>query len=171
MKTTFRVISCNGSGDMNSGIRHHFEFLIWIPEFSIKKNYFYKSFVTAKDRECNRTFIKKNGHHLEFWLHIEFLEKVYLYKTDTSKSWVLHFTRGALKWVPVTVGESSFFLQFPLKLHLICNAYCVFEYRILPILHTSGMQKCFEKNAFMCRKKLVTILDSGTTLNIHKWYI
>jgi hypothetical protein len=31
----------------------------------------------------------------------------------------------------VIVGESSFFLQFPLKQLLIYNAYCVIEYRLL----------------------------------------
>jgi hypothetical protein len=31
----------------------------------------------------------------------------------------------------VTVGKSSFFLQFSLKQLLICNVYCVFEYRLL----------------------------------------
>jgi hypothetical protein len=46
-----------------------------------------------------------------------------------------------------TVGERSFFLQFPLKQLLICNAYFVFEYRLLKyyllseILPTSGLRK------------------------------
>jgi hypothetical protein len=46
-----------------------------------------------------------------------------------------------------TVGESSFFLQYPLKQILICNAYCVFEHRLLKfyllseILPTSASKK------------------------------
>jgi hypothetical protein len=50
----------------------------------------------------------------------------------------------------VAVGESSFFLQFPLKQLLICNAYCVFEYRLLKlcllskILPTSVLWHCKE---------------------------
>jgi hypothetical protein len=49
----------------------------------------------------------------------------------------------------VTVGESSFFLQFPLKQLLIRNAYCVFEYRLLifyllsEILPASALDDCY----------------------------
>jgi hypothetical protein len=50
---------------------------------------------------------------------------IYVLQLRGREFW-LFGTRGIHKWVPVTVGESSFFLQSPLNQLLIC----VFEYRL-----------------------------------------